>query len=244
VNTLDNRCWHNIVVLTGAGISAESGLDTFRGAGGLWERQRVEDVATPEAFASNPAMVYRFYNARRAQLRSEAVQPNAAHIALARLEKSFQGSFALVTQNVDDLHDRAGSRRLYHMHGELGRMRCQRSGQVFEAPVSFDGASICACCGSAGQLRPHVVWFGEMPLYMDEIHALLTDCDLFVAIGTSGNVYPAAGFVRVAREAGATTLEINSELTGGSSQFDCRWRGNATEQVPRLADVVLDGSGN
>lgn len=236
--TLADRIFQNIVILTGAGISAESGLGTFRGAGGLWEQQRVEDVATPEAFARDPDLVYRFYNARRAHLAGGEVAPNAAHSALAELERAHSGSFALVTQNVDDLHERAGSQRLYHMHGELNKMRCQRSGQVFASASELDAASVCACCNEAGNLRPHVVWFGEMPLHMDEITMLLDDCDLFVAIGTSGNVYPAAGFVQVARRAGATTLEINPETTEGSSLFEHHWRGNATEQVPRLLELV------
>lgn len=235
---LDNRLWHNIVILTGAGISAESGLGTFRGAGGLWEQQRVEDVATPEAFARDPELVYRFYNARREHLCSGEVHPNAAHTALAELERAFAGSLALVTQNVDDLHERGGSSRLYHMHGELMKMRCQRTGAIYDAPAYFDAQDTCECCQEQGQLRPHVVWFGEMPLYMDEIYALLEDCDLFVAIGTSGNVYPAAGFVQVARQAGATTLEINPEITEGSSLFEYQWRGPATEQVPRLQALL------
>lgn len=235
---LDNRHWHNIVILTGAGISAESGLGTFRGAGGLWEQQRVEDVATPEAFARDPGLVYRFYNARREHLCGGEVQPNAAHRALAELEQNFPGHFTLVTQNVDNLHERGGSRRVFHMHGELMKMRCQRSGTVFDAPRYFDETDACHCCEETGNLRPHVVWFGEMPLHMDEIYALLEDCDLFVAIGTSGNVYPAAGFVQVARQAGASTLEINPEITSGSSLFHHQWRGPATEHVPRLVSLL------
>ena len=238
--SMENRHWHNIVVLTGAGISAESGLGTFRGAGGLWENHRVEEVATPEAFARDPGLVYRFYNARRAQLLSGDVQPNAAHLALAELESRFPGNFALVTQNVDNLHERAGSRRLYHMHGELAKMRCQATGSVAPAPAAFDGASTCDCCGDAGNLRPHIVWFGEMPMYMAEIDALLSDCDLFVAIGTSGTVYPAAGFVQLARRAGATTLEINPDPTDASSMFDTHWRGPATREVPKLLSLILD----
>ncbi|MEE4661836.1 MAG: NAD-dependent deacylase [Halieaceae bacterium] len=237
MNGLKTEHWHNIVVLTGAGISAESGLGTFRGAGGLWEQHRVEEVATPEAFAADPAMVYRFYNARRAQL-AEA-EPNAAHRALAEMERRWQGGFALVTQNVDNLHRRAGSTRVYSMHGELDKMRCQRSGSVLDAPVYFDSEHCCSCCGVAGSLRPHVVWFGEVPLFMDEITALLAHCDLFVAIGTSSTVYPAAGFVALAREAGATTLEINPEPTEASSRFHHHWRGRATELVPKLADLLL-----
>jgi NAD-dependent deacetylase len=223
-----------MVVLTGAGISAESGLGTFRGAGGLWENHRVEEVATPEAFARDPALVYRFYNARRAQLLGGDVHPNAAHLALASLEAAFSGNFALVTQNVDDLHERAGSKRLYHMHGELRKMRCVATGRVFPAPDYFDGDTRCACCAERGNLRPHVVWFGEMPLHMEEIYALLVDCDLFVAIGTSGTVYPAAGFVDIARQAGATTLSINPDPAGLGSLFEYHWQGTATEMVARL----------
>jgi NAD-dependent deacetylase len=239
MNTLENRPWHNIVILTGAGISAESGLGTFRGAGGLWENHRVEEVATPEAFERDPELVYRFYNERRQHLRGGEVQPNTAHTALAELEQKYAGSFWLVTQNIDDLHERAGSRQLYHMHGELLKMRCRYSGQVFETTASFDAQNSCECCGKAGALRPHVVWFGEMPLFMEEIYALLADCELFVAIGTSGNVYPAAGFVELARRAGATSLEINPETTEGSPLFEHHWRGNATEQVPRLLELLV-----
>ena len=238
MDSLESRHWHNIVILTGAGVSAESGLGTFRGPDGLWENHRVEEVATPEAFQRDPALVYRFYNERRGKL--AAVEPNAAHHALAELERGHPGSFALVTQNVDDLHERAGSRRLLHMHGELNKMRCQYSDEVFDALPAFTGDDLCECCARPGGLRPHVVWFGEMPLYMDEIHALLADCDLFVAIGTSGTVYPAAGFVQVARQAGATTLEINPDSTDASSLFEYHWRGPATEQVPRLAATLLN----
>ena len=238
---MENRLWHNIVILTGAGISAESGLGTFRGAGGLWENHRVEEVATPEAFAREPDLVYRFYNARRQQLQYDDIAPNAAHRALVELEQRFPGNVFLVTQNVDDLHERAGSRQLYHMHGELMKMRCQASGRVFPAAIEFDGSRVCECCGEAGRLRPHVVWFGEMPLYMEEIAAMLADCDLFVAIGTSGTVYPAAGFVEIARQAGASTLEINPDPTDASSRFDYHWRGAATTEVPRLLAALEAG---
>ncbi|MDJ0878710.1 MAG: NAD-dependent deacylase, partial [Halieaceae bacterium] len=215
---LDNRLWHNIVILTGAGISAESGLGTFRGAGGLWEQQRVEDVATPEAFARDPELVYRFYNARREHLCSGEVQPNTAHAALAELEQAFAGNLTIVTQNVDDLHERGGSRRLYHMHGELMKMRCQRSGAIYDAPAYFDAEDTCECCGQQGQLRPHVVWFGEMPLEMDAIYSALEACHLFLSIGTSGNVYPAAGFVaHVRRFTTAHTMEINMEPSAGAT---------------------------
>ncbi len=236
MDSLENRHWHNIVILTGAGISAESGLGTFRGPDGLWENHRVEEVATPEAFARDPELVYRFYNARRQKL--PEVEPNAAHRALVELEQNHPGGYVLVTQNVDDLHERAGSMRLLHMHGELNKMRCQFTDEVFEALPSFTAEDPCECCARSASLRPHVVWFGEMPLYMDEIYSLLADCDLFVAIGTSGTVYPAAGFVQIARQVGATTLEINPDPTDASSMFEYHWRGKATEQVPRLAEAL------
>jgi NAD-dependent deacetylase len=239
MEALEKRHWHNIVILTGAGVSAESGLGTFRGAGGLWEQHRVEEVATPEAFIRDPGLVYRFYNARRAHLLGDDVRPNAAHLALAELEQRHDGGFALVTQNVDNLHEQAGSRQLLHMHGELMKMRCQHSGEVFESLPAFDGSTTCRCCNLAGTLRPHVVWFGEMPFFMDEIGALLSDCDLFVAVGTSGNVYPAAGFVALAAKGGATTLEINPETTEGSPLFQYHWRGNATQLVPELVASLL-----
>ena len=240
MDSLDISSWHNIVILTGAGVSAESGLSTFRGAGGMWENHRIEDVATPEAFATNPGLVYRFYNARRRQLGE--VSPNAAHRALVELERSWPGHFTLISQNVDDLHQRAGSNRLISMHGELAKMRCQRTGVVHDAPVSFDGQDRCPCCKQPGNLRPHVVWFGEVPLQLDDIVARLSDCDLFVAVGTSATVYPAAGFVALANQAGAATLEINAEPTEASSRFDRHWRGAATEQVSRLVDHLLNSA--
>ena len=200
----------SIVVLTGAGISAESGLATFRGAGGLWEGQRVEDVATPEAFARRPELVQRFYNLRRAQLQAPGVAPNAAHHALARLEQAWPDEVLIVTQNVDDLHERAGSRRLIHMHGELMKARCLACYGSSEWHGDLDAGSCCPLCRRVGRLRPDVVWFGEIPLHMDEILAGLTRCRWFLAVGTSGQVYPAAGFVQIARENGmARTIEVN-----------------------------------
>jgi len=180
----------SIVVLTGAGISAESGLRTFRDAGGLWENHRVEEVATPEAFQRDPALVQGFYNQRRAQLGS--VRPNAAHEALVRLETHWPGEVLVVTQNVDDLHDRAGSRNLIHMHGELLKVRCERCGQVSPWVGDVTGATPCPGCGRTGSLRPHIVWFGEMPLEMPRIQEALERCGLFLAVGTSGNVYPSS----------------------------------------------------
>ena len=202
----------NIVILTGAGISAESGIKTFRAADGLWENHRVEDVATPEAFLRNPLLVQNFYNQRRQQLLTPAIQPNAAHRALAKLEKAFPaGKVLLVTQNIDDLHERAGSRNLIHMHGELLKGRCQTSGGLVDLDHDLTVNLPCPLCGGKGCLRPHVVWFGEMPLQMETIYRALSQCDRFISIGTSGNVYPAAGFVEEANRQGAHTVELNLE---------------------------------
>ncbi len=225
--------FHKIVVLTGAGISAESGLKTFRDSGGLWEGHRVEDVATPEAFERSPEVVQAFYNARRAQLLAEA-KPNTAHKALATFSNQYSGLFTLVTQNVDDLHERAGSQDLRHMHGELLEARCINSGQVFNIDSDIASESTCTCCLRAGLLRPNIVWFGEIPMHMEEIEAALLSCDLFVSIGTSGQVYPAAGFVQLAKHAGATTVELNLERSDGYSQFDHGYYGPATDIVPRF----------
>jgi len=231
--------FQRIVILTGAGISAESGIKTFRASDGLWEEHRIEDVATPEGFAANPALVHSFYNLRRQQLLSAAVRPNAAHLALARLEAEFPGEVLLVTQNIDDLHERAGFRNIIHMHGELLKIRCARSGELFPVDGDIGTDDVCACCDVAGSLRPHVVWFGEMPLMMEEIYSALDRCDLFVAIGTSGNVYPAAGFVREAAASGAHTLEINLEPSAVQSAFAEKRLGLASEQVPRLVAELL-----
>ena len=227
----------SIVVLTGAGISAESGLATFRGGDGLWENHRIEDVATPEGFARDPDLVHRFYNARRAQLAT--VRPNAAHLALAELERAWPGEFLLVTQNVDDLHDRAGSRNLIHMHGELNRIRCARCAQVCPWTGASGRETPCPGCGRRA-LRPHVVWFGEMPLELDRIGAALERCALFVAIGTSGNVYPAAGFVSAVGP-GAATLELNLEPSLATDAFQEHRQGPATRLVPELARELLAG---
>lgn len=224
----------SIVVLTGAGISAESGLKTFRDANGLWENHRVEDVASPEAFSRNPELVYRFYNLRRMQLLNEA-NANAAHAALAKFEQRFSGEFTLITQNVDDLHERAGSKPL-HMHGEILKARCTQSSEVFTWNGELDQSHKCACCNKAGQLRPHIVWFGEVPFYMQLIMEKLSQCDLFISIGTSGHVYPAAGFYEVAKQAGAHTVELNLEPSANGSMFDEVHYGKATELLSKYFD--------
>lgn len=232
-----------IVILTGAGISAESGLATFRGAGGLWEGHRVEEVATPQAFARAPALVQRFYNMRRAQLRHPAVRPNAAHLALAELERALPGQVVLVTQNVDNLHERAGSRSVIHMHGELTRALCLgcRGSSAWEEDLGEESG--CPHCKAMGRLRPDIVWFGEMPYRMDEIERALAGCSLFVAIGTSGQVYPAAGFVEMVRSMGeARTIEVNLERSAVSPRFHETRLGMAGQLVPRLVAELLEGA--
>ncbi|HEX8526085.1 NAD-dependent deacylase [Allosphingosinicella sp.] len=229
----------NILVLTGAGVSAESGLATFRGSDGLWEGRRVEDVATPEAFRRDPALVQDFYDARRRQLRE--VKPNAAHLALARLDSEWPGELLIVTQNVDDLHERAGATRLLHMHGELNSAWCLGCGSRAAWHADLGDGPKCPHCGSAGRLRPDIVWFGEMPYGMEIIDRALTAVDLFVSIGTSGAVYPAAGFVQTARYAGARTLEINLEPSLGSVFFDESRSGKAGDLVPAWVEEVLRG---
>lgn len=229
-----------IVVLTGAGISAESGIPTFRDAGGLWEGHRPEEVATPEAFAADSGLVHRFYNRRRRDL--AGCEPNAAHRALADLERRFDGEFLLVTQNIDDLHERAGSRRVLHMHGELRKMRCTRCRAVREPDGDLSVASRCPACSAVGSLRPDVVWFGEIPFFLEEIGRAVTRCDLFVAIGTSGLVYPAAGFVDLAAAAGADTLEINTAATGTSPRFRRHRIGPAGVEVPAWVEEAAPRS--
>lgn len=231
--------YKNIVVLTGAGISAESGLKTFRDNDGLWENHRVEDVATPEAFATNPELVYAFYNARRQQLLNGNVSPNAAHHALVALEKACEGQFLLVTQNVDNLHQQAGSQNMVAMHGELLKARCTHSQHIMDMHSTFDGQDRCHCCQPAKPLRPHIVWFGEMPLFMEQIMDAIWHADLFISIGTSGNVYPAAGFVNEAIQAGAHTVELN--LESSPSQFAEKHQGRATALVPDYVSAILAG---
>lgn len=226
----------SIVVLTGAGISAESGLRTFRASDGLWEEHRIEDVATPEAFRRNPDLVQRFYNERRRQLRQ--VEPNAAHRALAALQQVWPGGVLLVTQNVDDLHDRAGSQNLIHMHGELRKVRCLGCGLVAQWDEDVRPDSRCLGCGQP-RLRPHIVWFGEMPFELERIGGALSACGLFVAIGTSGHVYPAAGFVgQVALS--THTLELNLEPSQISRAFREQRQGQATDLVPVLVEELSE----
>lgn len=228
-----------IVILTGAGISAESGLRTFRDSNGLWEDHRIEDVATPEGFRRDPALVHRFYNARRRTAR--AALPNAAHAALARLEAAFPGEVLIVTQNVDDLHERGGSLRVLHMHGSLAGALCAACGHRWAAPEAMAPGDPCPACGHPAT-RPDIVWFGEYPYHMEEIWAAIRGAEVFAAIGTSGQVYPAAAFVQDAARAGAWTVELNLEVSAVGSDFDEHRQGPATEAVPAwVAEIIAKG---
>jgi NAD-dependent deacetylase len=229
-----------IVVLTGAGISKESGLDTFRCADGIWSRVNLEDVATPEGFRRNPPLVHEFYNARRRALVDPAVAPNPAHAALARLEVEWPGEVLIVTQNIDDLHERAGSRNLLHMHGELRKIRCEACEALFDWDDDLSVDHVCPACRRARFMRPHVVWFGEMPFGMDAIYDALGRCALFLSVGTSGNVYPAAGFVsHVRMYTRARTVELNLEPSSGATLFAEALYGPASKIVPAFVHRVL-----
>ncbi|MBB4657955.1 NAD-dependent deacylase [Parvularcula dongshanensis] len=226
----------SLVVLTGAGVSADSGVDTFRTAGGLWDRYDWREVATPEGFAADPGKVHAFYNERRRAL--PGVRPNAAHAALAELEARLEangGRLTLVTQNVDDLHERAGSRRVLHVHGELAKAACVACGTVSVWTADLGTEIPCPSCGVAGAMRPHVVWFGEMPRHLDEAEAALGEADLFVSIGTSGSVYPAAGLVAAARARGVDCTELNLEPSANARLFTEARYGRAAEIVPAFA---------
>mgnify|MGYP005861164447 CR=1 FL=1 len=232
--------FERIVILSGAGLSAESGLATFRDKDGIWSKYDLAEVATPEAFAANPVLVHEFYNQRRRGL--QGIVPNAAHLALARLEREHRGKVTVITQNIDALHEAAGTQRLIHMHGELLKALCAhcQESHPWHDDLSIEVA--CPTCGKAGGMRPDVVWFGEMPYHMDEIYGLLEEADLFASIGTSGTVYPAAGFVREARAAGAHTVELNLEPSEGVSLFAEAIHGPATRVVPEWVGRILSGA--
>ena len=230
-----------IVILTGAGVSKESGLDTFRDVGGVWSRVRMEDVCTPEGYRRDPMQVHDFYNARRRKLETGEAQPNPAHLALARLEREWPAEVLVVTQNIDDLHERAGSRNLIHMHGELLKGRCEKCERILTWPGDMDIHSVCPACACKGKVRPHIVWFGEVPLDMPKIFSALDDCALFVSIGTSGNVYPAASFVSHLRSGRqAQTVELNLEPSKGASLFHDAIYGPASEVVPDFVESLLE----
>ena len=248
-NLIKPNC--NIVILTGAGISAESGIKTFRASDGLWENHRVEDVATPEAFTRNPSLVHKFYNERRKGLLSLEIKPNAAHLALAELEEKWPayngGSVHVITQNIDNLHERAGTKNLIHMHGELLKMFCSHCTQYgqnewaekFDILEETSVESICPSCKQPSGMRPDIVWFGEIPYHMDQCISIIKDCDLFLSIGTSGNVYPAAGFAQEALRAGAITAEINLEPSINAPTFYHGYYGPATQKLPEFVNNLL-----
>lgn len=227
-----------IVVLTGAGISAESGIRTFRDGDGLWEENRLEDVATPEAWINDPVLVWRFYQARRRQ--EFEVEPNAAHLALADFA-SKREHFTLITQNVDDLHERAGNTNTIHMHGRLKTLRCEQTGRnevrIEDADLG-DEFLFCQCCATPQRLRPDIVWFGEMPMQMEEIYAAVEESDLFIVVGSSGHVYPAAGLVNIAHQAGARTVLVNLEAPVNAYAFDEVHLGKAGEILPGLLKSI------
>jgi len=229
----------HIVLLTGAGVSAESGLGTFRDEDGLWTKYDLTDVATPEGYYRNPKLVLDFYNARRTNCLDAA--PNPAHEAVARLQRAYPGRVTLVTQNIDNLHERSGSPEVIHMHGELMQALCSACGHQWSWSGVMSEEDVCHVCGNVGTVRPDVVWFGEMPYHMDMIWSRLADCDLFVAIGTSGAVYPAAGFVADAKHRGAKALEINLQPSENAVLFDDALLGPASETVPRWVERVLGG---
>ena len=229
-----------MVVLTGAGISAESGVRTFRDNDGLWENHRIEEVATPEGWAADPEKVWRFYQERRRQMNE--VEPNPAHIALARLQRE-QEATVLITQNVDDLHERGGSEEVHHMHGQLLTLRCEVSGrseQRMDDASLGDDFAFCNCCSSPQRMRPDVVWFGEMPIGMEMIYDAVLQCDVFLVVGSSGHVYPAAGLVEAAKEAGAHTVLVNAEPPANVEAFDEIHLGAAGELLPDLVDTWLN----
>jgi NAD-dependent deacetylase len=232
--------YQNIVILTGAGLSAESGLHTFRDKDGIWSKYDYRDVATPEGYRRNPSLVLNFYNERRRQ--NSNVKPNAAHFALARLEAAYPGGVLTVTQNIDPLHEAAGTGKLIHMHGEIAKALCAACDERHEIGAGdIDLTSVCPACAAKGSLRPDVVWFGEMPYRMDEIYRALGSCDLFISIGTSGTVYPAANFVLEAAAAGAHTVELNLEPSGRYGGFNEAIHGRATEVVPAYVERLLGG---
>jgi NAD-dependent deacetylase len=230
-----------IIILTGAGISQESGISTFRDAGGLWENERIEDVGTPGGFARDPDRVLDFYNKLRKKLLSPDITPNPAHQALARLEAESTEPVLVITQNIDNLHERAGTKNLLHMHGELCKARCNTCNSVTLWGNDMSRQDSCPACNTTGRLRPHIVWFEEMPLHMDEIWQAFSACRLFVSIGTSGHVYPAAGFVNMALQAGAETLELNLERSLGAWSFHDGRYGKASTIVPAWVNEILAG---
>lgn len=236
-----NKQYHNILILSGAGISAESGLATFRSENGLWNNHKVEDVATVEAFAANPEYVHEFYNNMKPELLQ--AKPNAAHFALAELEQKYAGKVDIVTQNVDTLHEKAGSKHVYHIHGQINQAVCLNCGHVLETWGDVDTQTVCPHCAIAGMMKPNIVFFGESLLCMNKVESLLNECDLFISVGTSGVVYPAAGFVQVAKSRGAHTVEFNLENTSNNYMFDEHIYGKCGQTLPQYVKQLLENNG-
>lgn len=234
---IDNTA--SIVILTGSGISAESGIPTFRDTNGLWKKYRFEELASPQAFAQNPDLVHEFYNMRRAKLTESNIEPNPAHHAITKLQENWQGSLTIITQNVDDLHERAKTKDVLHMHGELRKIHCNHCGHIIEWDQDLSIHETCSQCRKQGGLRPHIVWFGEMPFYMDRIAQALENCDLFISIGTSGSVYPAAGFVHEVLHLGGKTIELNLEPSANAADFHKGFYGRAGVIVPECIETLL-----
>lgn len=231
------RKYQNIVILTGAGISAESGLVTFRASNGLWNNHRVEDVATVEAFERNPAYVHEFYN----ELKKELVkaQPNPAHFAITKLQREYDAEISIVTQNVDTLHEKAGSKNICHIHGQINQALCLNCGHILETFGDVDTETVCPHCKIVGMMKPNIVFFGENLLCMDKVDRLLSGCDLFLSVGTSGVVFPAASFVQIAKYNGAQTYEFNLEPTSNNFYFDRHIFGPAGTTLPAFVDELL-----
>lgn len=229
--------YQNIVILTGAGISAESGLSTFRSENGLWNNHKVEDVATIEAFWRNPDYVHDFYNQMRPELFN--ARPNAAHLAITELQEKYNSNINIITQNVDTLHEKAGNKNVWHIHGQINQIVCMNCGHVFETWGDISSEDVCPQCNIAAMLKPNIVFFGENLLYMDKVEKLLQTCDLFISVGTSGVVYPAAGFVQVAKFAGADTIEVNLEETSNNYLFDRHIYGKAGDVLPHLVQELI-----
>lgn len=231
------NAYKNIVILTGAGISAESGLATFRASNGLWNNHKVEDVATIEAFERNPAYVHDFYNELKPEL--AAAKPNPAHLAITRLQNEYPAQTSIITQNVDTLHEKAGSRNIYHIHGQINQARCLNCGHILETFGDVDTETVCPHCQISGMMKPNIVFFGENLLYMDKVDRLLADCDLFLSVGTSGVVFPAASFVQIAKLNGAATFEFNLEPTSNNFYFDRHIFGPAGTTLPAFVDELI-----
>ncbi len=232
------KIYQNILILTGAGISAESGLATFRSANGLWNNHRVEDVATIEGFQRNPALVHEFYNGLKEEI--QKAKPNAAHLAITELQKNYPGQINVITQNVDTLHEKAGNRNVYHIHGQINQAVCLNCGHILETFGDVDTQTVCPHCQVAGMMKPNIVFFGENLLCMNEVDRLLRSCDLFVSIGTSGIVYPAAGFVQTAKYYGTDTIEFTLETTANNYLFDRHIYGPAGQTFPTYVEELLN----